>query len=145
MKKEGLAVLVIAALAGAVAMAAYVGDARPGCGAAVAVWMKRGDLPMPPLAAGPRDLMLRGSWFTSTETPPDLDGCERIELWREGAESRLVARYDVGWYGDPTRYRLVAAVDAARNRPLNVDWTPELTAGDLPGTHRGRYKYNPLD
>lgn len=130
-RKAPAAVVVLAGLA-AVAFALPLGRGESkACGSAVAVWLRRGQLPLPPLSAGPREFVLRGDGRADAELPAGLDGWCRILLYRRADQDRLVGAYDVGWRGDPARFRLVGATDKLNGRPLRTDRAPELSRDDL--------------
>lgn len=137
---------VVAAVGGAFLIATITGATENGsCGTAVSIWLKRGQLPLPRLSAGSKDLVLRTNWLAAGEGEDGLDGCYRVALYRRADEDRLVAEYDVGWHGRPARYRLVSATDRLSGRPLAVDGVPELTQDDLDrATPRGRVTWNPF-
>ncbi len=129
---KALAALMVLAGLAAVAFAwPSLGGESKACGSAVAVWLRRGRLPLPRLSAGPKELVLRGEPLAGADCPDGLDGVYRILLYRRSDEDRLVAAYDVGWYGEPARFRLVRATDRLNDLPLRVDAAPELARSDL--------------
>ncbi len=139
-------VLAGAAVAGGLALAGTFDRPDASCGAAVAVWLRDGHLPLPRLSAGPKDLVIQAGGFNEGASPADTDGCTRIQVYRRTDRDRLVAEYDVAWFGDPATFRLAAAHDRLTGHTLVVRDVPDLAEADLAGTEaRGTVTWNPFD
>ncbi|NLX59841.1 MAG: hypothetical protein GXY74_12215 [Phycisphaerae bacterium] len=78
---------------------------------------------------------LRVNWPAGVISPPDCDGGQIVELWDNTTpgEESLIAEYQVGWYGKPRSYRLLAAFarDNKELPPTSGNRVPEITQGDV--------------